>query len=229
MLLHASRRPVSVDANRPGAGAIAADRIAGCLSIRLTRLALLAGDAPSISDLQSRFRTGARPAGRTCPYVEDHRGGHTGAGRRQSAATRRARAAAAAQIRPAKWARSRTTSCVPDRPATNARRLPPPNPSSTNRPTSDPHSTALVNSATKATFGLTYDHAVSRRHRQPHANDAAVPSPCPIRPGAQTYAQTYATLSGIDRYRTRRSVGSTTGVTPRGSGAALRPGVIALN
>lgn len=109
------------------------------------------------------------------------------------------------------------------------RRLPPPNPSSTNRPTSAPHSTALVNSATKATFGLTYDHAVSRRHRQPHANDAAVPSPCPIRPGAQTYAQTYATLSGIDRYRTRRSVGSTTGVTPRGSGAALRPGVIALN
>lgn len=200
-MLHASGRPVSVDANRPGAGAIAADRIAGCWSIRLTRLALLAGDAPSISDSQSRFRTGARPAGQTCPYVEDRRGGHTGAGRRQSAATRRARAAAAAQIRPAKWARSRTTSCVPDRPATNARRLPPPNPSSANRPTSAPPSTALVNSATKATFGLTYDHAVSRRHRQPHANDAAVPAPCLTRLGAQSYAKPYAQVFGMGRYR----------------------------
>lgn len=100
----ASRRPVSLDANRPDAGAIAADRIPRCCSSRLTRLALLAGDAPSISDSRSRFRADAHPSGQTGPYVGHHRGDHTGGSQRQSAATRRARAAAAAQVRSAKSA-----------------------------------------------------------------------------------------------------------------------------
>lgn len=94
----------------------------------------------------------------------------------------------------------------------------PPNPSSTNRPTSAPHSTALVNSATKATFGLTYDHAVSRRHRQPHANDAAVPAPYLKRPYRKSYASTYAGLfqsNGIHSATACRSLESRKPATSR--------------
>ncbi len=193
-------RPVSLVVSRPQCRATAAGRIARCPSTR---------------------RNFSRTAGRRYPVISNSRHFSRRFVSPANKSTSRSRAAPVDK--------TSDQSPTPAGVVSLMRRLPPPNPSSANRPTSAPHSTALVNSATKATFGLTYDHAVSRRHRQPHANDAAVPSPCPIRPGAQTYAQTYATLSGIDRYRTRRSVGSTTGVTPRGSGAALRPGVIALN